>query len=310
MKKWWIALFAGAILTACGDDAANKEAAIELKTQKEKNSFAVGAAYAQQLLEDPNFDQYDKKSLLKGFTSGLSDNTAFDMSCQQCIQTALGHGGGVDPSNSGQVSDCIGRLLGTQFASEWKQEGYIKQFDMSVVKKGFELALNGGDTIMSMEDRDGIVQHLTGERNQKVFNRANRDEAIFFAKIAKIKGIRDLGNGLYAEVLSEGNGGSPAMGDDVLANYILTLPKGDTIESSFEAVKAGYPLQAFNLGGVVAGWSMAFPKFKKGGKYRLYVPQGLGYGGNVRPGSPIPAFSPLIFYIELIDYGKPGSLVK
>lgn len=303
-------LFAGVVLTACGNDASKEEGTIELKTQKDKNSFAVGSAYAQQVLEDPGFDDYDKKALLKGFTAGLGNKNAFDMNCQQTLQTCLGQGGGVDPSTAVGVSDCIGRLLGTQFAVEWSQEGYIKQFDMSLVKKGFELALNGGDTIMSVEDRDGIVQHLTGERNQKVFNRANREEAIFFDKISKIKGIRDLGNGLYAEVLSEGSGGSPAMGDDVLANYILTLPKGDTVESSFEAVKAGYPLKAFNLGGVVPGWSMAFPKFKKGGKYRLYVPQGLGYGGNVRPGSPIPAFSPLVFYIELIDYGKPGSLVK
>lgn len=310
MKKWWIALFAGAMLTSCGDDASTSESTIELKTAKDKNSYAVGAAFGNQLLEDPNFDQYDKKAMLKGFSTGLNNTAAFDMDCQQTLQRCLASGGGINPSDVGSVSDCIGRFMGVQFTSEWKQENYIKQFDLNLVKKGFELALNKADTILSVEERDAIVQHLVGERNQKVFNRANREEAIFFDKISKIKGIRDLGNGLYAEVLSEGSGGSPAMGDDVAAHYILTLPKGDTIESSFDAVKAGYPLKPFSLGEVVPGWSMAFPKFRKGGKYRLYVPQGLGYGGNVQPGSPIPAFSTLIFYIELVDYGKPGSLVK
>lgn len=308
MKKWWIAVFAGAVLTACGDDASKEEATIELKTQKDKNSYAVGSAYAQQVLQDPNFDQYDKQKLYDGFATGLKDADAFGMECQQTLSMALGQPSGPDPSMLSDASDCIGRLLGTQFVVEWKQEGFLKQFDLKLVEKSFELALNGADTLLSEEDRDGIVQHLIGERNQKVFNKANREEAVFFDKVSKIKGIRELGNGLYVEVLSENGGGSPAMGDDILANYILTLPNGDTIESSFAAVKAGQPLQPFSLSEVVPGWSMAFPKFKKGGKYRLYVPQGLGYGGNVRPGSPIPPFSPLVFYIELINYGKPGSL--
>jgi FKBP-type peptidyl-prolyl cis-trans isomerase len=55
------------------------------------------------------------------------------------------------------------------------------------------------------------------------------------------------------------------------------------------------------LNGVIQGWKQSFPSLKKGGKYRLYVPAELAYGDQK---------GALCFYIEFINFGKAGTLVK
>lgn len=47
------------------------------------------------------------------------------------------------------------------------------------------------------------------------------------------------------------------------------------------------------------GWQEGIPLFKKGGKGKLFVPSGLGYGST--PFFDIPANSVLIFDVELIE---------
>ena len=84
------------------------------------------------------------------------------------------------------------------------------------------------------------------------------------------------------------------MYDDVEAHYILTNAVGDTMESSFDR---GQPLK-ISLQSVIPGWTMSFPQLKKGGKYRLFIPSELAYKQGA-----------LCFYIELVNYGKAGTIV-
>lgn len=308
MKALYTLAFAALVLSACGDDAA-EENVVELKTEKDKLSYAVGADHAKQLLEDPNFGNYDKAKIIEGFDIGLKDENAFDMACQQTLQIMMGNGG-FNPAHKEDGSLCIGKAMGNFFMDGWKQENFINRFDIDMVKTGFKLALDKGDTLIPMEQRDKMIMTLIGELNEKVFASATKKETIFFNHVRNIKGIKEIGNGIYLETLVAGKGGSPAVGDDVEAHYVLLNPKGDTLESSLGAKKTGGPTPTFSLNRVIQGWSIAFPQLKKGGVYKLYVPQGLAYGGNPPQGAPIERFSPLVFYIELVNYGKPGTLVK
>jgi FKBP-type peptidyl-prolyl cis-trans isomerase len=308
MKTITALAFAGLVLSACGDDASEANT-VELKTEKDKLSYAVGADHAKQLLNDPGFANYDKAKIIEGFDAGLENAEAFDMACRQTLQSMMGHGGSFNPAYKEEGSLCIGKALGSFFVNGWKQENFISRFDLNMVKTGFKLALDKGDTLIPMEERDKMIMSLIGELNEKVFASATKKETQFFSKVRAIKGIKEIGNGIYLETLAEGKGGSPAVGDDVEAHYALLSPKGDTLESSIGAANMGQPTPTFSLNQVIQGWSIAFPQLKKGGKYRLYVPQGLAYGGNPPQGSPIERFSPLVFYIELVNYGKPGSLV-
>jgi len=56
---------------------------------------------------------------------------------------------------------------------------------------------------------------------------------------------------------------------------------------------------SFNLDGLIEGWKIGIPYFKKGGKGRLFIPACLAYGEN--PPGDIGYNAPLIFEIELVD---------
>src|SRR5687768_16509065 len=92
MRSLLMIAVAGILLAGCGDDAKTGKT-IELKTSKDKLSYAVGADHARQLLEDPGFGNYDKQQILDGFAVGIKDEAAFVVACQQTIQSMMGPNG-------------------------------------------------------------------------------------------------------------------------------------------------------------------------------------------------------------------------
>jgi FKBP-type peptidyl-prolyl cis-trans isomerase FkpA len=55
----------------------------------------------------------------------------------------------------------------------------------------------------------------------------------------------------------------------------------------------------FPLGNVIVGWQIGVPLIKKGGKIRLLIPSGYGYGQG--GSGKIPSNAVLDFDIELVD---------
>ena len=81
------------------------------------------------------------------------------------------------------------------------------------------------------------------------------------------------------------------------SNIIVAKYKGSFLDGSvFQENTAGFESR---LSGVIQGWQIGFQKFKKGGKGKLLIPSGLGYGNTARDG--IPKNSVLIFDVELVD---------
>jgi FKBP-type peptidyl-prolyl cis-trans isomerase len=132
----------------------------------------------------------------------------------------------------------------------------------------------------------------------------------------KTKGVLIHSSGIVVETVQQGFGTKPSKGDDVLAHYILMNATGDTLQNSYDLVKQyNQPLTAFSLNSVIIGWQEGMPLLNKGGKYRLYIPYNLAYGetGMYNPQSKsydIQPYQSLVFFIELIDHGKPGTLTK
>jgi hypothetical protein len=116
---------------------------------------------------------------------------------------------------------------------------------------------------------------------------------------------------LYYLKMREGSGPntkSPCNFDNVLTAYQGYLLDDTVFETN------NNPQTFFNLGSVIRGWSEVFPKFKTGsytsntngtlsffdfGAGVLFIPSGLAYYNNAT-GS-IPAYSPLIFNIKLME---------
>ncbi|MEQ9569265.1 MAG: FKBP-type peptidyl-prolyl cis-trans isomerase [Longimicrobiales bacterium] len=104
-------------------------------------------------------------------------------------------------------------------------------------------------------------------------------------------------SGLYIEEISEGVGKNAVRGDRVRIHFIGWLPDGTLVDSSL----AGEPYE-FELGSdeVIRGWNQGIVGMKVGGRRRLVIRPGLGYGPRGRAPR-VPPDAVLIFEIQLLD---------
>lgn len=105
-------------------------------------------------------------------------------------------------------------------------------------------------------------------------------------------------SGLIYVCTQPGNGAKPEAGKKVKVHYTGTLLDGTKFDSS---VDRGEPFEfPLGMGYVIPGWDEGVAMMSKGEKGILYVPAKLAYGE--RQAGPIPAFSNLIFEVELVDF--------
>lgn len=119
---------------------------------------------------------------------------------------------------------------------------------------------------------------------------------------------------IYCRVIEEGTGTEhPLFTDTVLVNYrgrlipTLSYPEGKVFDQSYKGElnpDINKPAK-FNVGGVIVGWSTALQHMAKGDRWIVYIPAKLGY--DSRKQTDIPAYSTLIFDMNLADYTHPGT---
>ncbi|HKQ13773.1 MAG TPA: FKBP-type peptidyl-prolyl cis-trans isomerase [Steroidobacteraceae bacterium] len=122
-------------------------------------------------------------------------------------------------------------------------------------------------------------------------------------KAAAEKGAKRTASGIVIATIKEGTGAAPKATDTVKVNYHGTLPNGTVFDSTRER---GEPV-SFPLNGVIKCWTEGVQTMKVGGKSKLTCPSDLAYGAQPPPGSGIPANSPLIFEVELLEIEKPAA---
>ncbi len=99
-------------------------------------------------------------------------------------------------------------------------------------------------------------------------------------------------SGLASRVLQPGTGTThPGPRSKVRVHYSGWTTDGKMFDSS---VSRGEPI-SFGLNQVIAGWTEGVQLMVEGEKRRLWIPEGLAYGG--RPGAPA---GMLVFDVELI----------
>jgi FKBP-type peptidyl-prolyl cis-trans isomerase len=96
-----------------------------------------------------------------------------------------------------------------------------------------------------------------------------------------------------------GSGPEAVAGQSVSVHYTGWLTDGKKFDSSRDR---GQPFR-FGLGAgqVIKGWDEGVAGMKVGGRRKLIVPAGLGYGE--RGVGPIPAGATLVFAVELLGVG-------
>lgn len=132
----------------------------------------------------------------------------------------------------------------------------------------------------------------------------------YFAK-KKITPIKTA-SGLYYTINEEGSGDKAAANDTVTMNYTGTLTDGTKFDSNEDtAFKHVSPYQfVLGRGSVIRGWDEGVALLKEGTKATFYIPSGMAYGAQARPGGGanpkgIPANSILLFDVQLMKVSHP-----
>ncbi len=99
-----------------------------------------------------------------------------------------------------------------------------------------------------------------------------------------------------------GTGAAAAAGDTVTVNYVGSLTNGTIFDASAKHGTDGFTFK-LGAGQVIQGWDQGIVGMKVGGKRLLAIPADMAYGDHA-VGNVIPANSPLIFEVELLNVTK------
>ena len=191
----------------------------------------------------------------------------------------------------------IAEQLNGRMLSGIKEE--LKDANDSIVDalfyRGFTDILTNDTTVMNMAKAEMLQQEKMNANRKAKLIKMGRD---FLAENGKKAGIITTPSGLQYEVLKKGEGEVPQKTDKVKCHYEGRLIDGTVFDSS---IKRGEPA-VFGLNQVIKGWTEALSLMPVGSKWRLYIPQELGYGE--RQAGQIPPYSTLIFDVELLSIEK------
>ena len=197
--------------------------------------------------------------------------------------------------------DKLSYALGMSMGHNFKGSG-INELNVQDFANGVAAEYDGVQPEMTYEEAKQTVQEFfTKMQEEMEAEAAKAGEAnkqigeAFLSENAKREGIKVTESGLQYEVLTEGNGATPAASDKVEVHYTGKLIDGTVFDSS---VERGVPAM-FGVTQVIPGWVEALQLMKEGDKWRLYIPSDLAYGSQ-GAGGIIGPNSTLIFDVELL----------
>lgn len=198
-------------------------------------------------------------------------------------------------SDDQKASYGIGLNVGSQLADS------RDRLDRMAFMRGVEDALQGSEPAIDRTEIQPALEAFAAEiqaaaaaeREQAATENTEAGEA-FLAENADRDEVMTTESGLQYEVLAEGDGPTPAAGDQVEVHYTGTLIDGTEFDSS----RGGDPA-VFGVGAVIPGFSEALQLMPVGSQYRIWIPSDLAYGPQ-GSGPIIGPNSVLVFDIELL----------
>ncbi|MCE7065410.1 FKBP-type peptidyl-prolyl cis-trans isomerase [Dyadobacter sp. CY326] len=194
--------------------------------------------------------------------------------------------------------DSLSAAIGVSFSNSLSSQG-ITDINTEVLTKTINASLKGGKTAFSPEDANKFI----GEYFQKITEEKGAVFKIegekFLEENKKKEGIVTTESGLQYQIIKTGDGPKPAATDKVKTHYHGTLTNGTVFDSS---VDRGEPVE-FPVNGVIKGWTEALQLMPVGSKWKLFIPYQLAYGERAA-GPQIPAYSALVFEVELLEIVK------
>jgi FKBP-type peptidyl-prolyl cis-trans isomerase len=164
--------------------------------------------------------------------------------------------------------------------------------------------------VMSKADFDKEQAKKKKDEEMKQANAKNEEKSLRdkYLKDNKIT-AKPTASGLYYIEKVKGTGPRAMAGKKVRVAYTGKLLNGKMFDTSTDK-KPPYYEFSLGAGQVIKGWDEGIAMMNKGGKAMLIVPSVLAYGDRSM-GENIPAYSTLVFDVELVDVmdaaAKPGK---
>jgi len=199
--------------------------------------------------------------------------------------------------NGGTVDDCFALMHdgdSAQFIVDAEKFYiYTKKTEVpAFIKKGSKLKFN-----IKLVEIFSYEKYLEEKKAGQVVT-AQEEQILLesYLQNANIT-VKPTNSGLYYIETKAGTGAKPKSGQKVVINYTGTFINGEIFDST---LKRSEPFE-FELGKneVIQGLEEGICMLKKGGKATLIIPSHIAYGDQKY--KMIPAFSTLIFEIELIN---------
>jgi len=273
------------VMASCnGGPSAN------LKTDIDTLSYAIGMSQTQGLKEylamRMGVDTTYVEDFLKGFREGIKSS---DDKGKAAFYAGVQIGQQVSQGMLQNINQMIFGNDSTQSVNE------------ANVYAGFMAAVAGNDKVMSLDSATAFVQtrmeSIRENARAKAFAENKKASEDYMANIAKKEGVKELGDGVFYEVVTEGNGEVAADTCRVKVHYEGKLIDGTVFDSNLENDPT-----TFRANQVIPGFKAALTSMPVGSKWIVYIPQEQAYGaqdmGNIKP------FSALTFTIELLEIEK------
>ena len=150
--------------------------------------------------------------------------------------------------------------------------------------------------MLSINKREAVKAQKQAELNKVTYKDLIDQNEAFLAKNKEKAGVTVTASGLQYEVIKMGTGPMPTAESTVKVHYAGTLIDGTEFDSS---IKRNEPAQ-FLVSGVIPGWTEALKLMPVGSKFKLCIPESIGYGAT-GAGEVIKPYSTLIFEVELLE---------
>jgi FKBP-type peptidyl-prolyl cis-trans isomerase FklB len=197
--------------------------------------------------------------------------------------------------------DSVSYLIGFNIGADMKS-GEFTDVQMEQFLAGVNRSLAGEEKAIEDEIANATLErYFNNLRVSK--NEEKLEKGLAWIEEIKTKeGVKMLTEGVYYEVVAEGEGANPVSGDSVLANYTGMFSDGEVFQTTQERGPV-----IFTVDGVIPGWTAALKQMNKGAKWVVYLAPEMAYGEFPPRGSGIEPNAALSFEMELVDFWSPKS---
>lgn len=265
---------------------------VTLQSKSDSISYAAGKSLTQGMM--PYVQQQLKvdTAYIADFINGLRNALNTDDTPQQ---------------NAEAAGRQIAKMLKENMLPRLKSDlAGSDSLNVDLLKRAFVDAVENDNSVLSFDESSTYFENTMKaiqekkEAEKKAENLTRKAEGEkWLAENAKKAGVITTASGLQYKVIKQGTGDIATKDDEVVVKYEGKLTNGKV----FDASEKHGGTATFKPGQVIKGWTEALTMMPAGSEWELYIPQDLAYGER-GAGQDIPAFSALIFKVEVVEVKK------